>query len=48
MAYEFFYWPEIRDAGSSFASHWKMRGPIILMWHAGWRAKDAAFRRCWP
>ena len=37
-----------RDAASSFASRWKMQGPIILMWHVGWRAKDAAFRRCWP
>jgi len=37
-----------RDAASSFGWRWKMQGPLISMWHAGWRAKDAAFRPCWP
>ena len=48
MAYEFFYWPEIQGRGEFVRLALEDAGADYIDVARGWRAKDAAFRPCWP
>jgi hypothetical protein len=48
MASEFFYWPEIQGHGEFVRLTLEDAGPTMSMWRAAWRARDTAFRPCWP